>query len=128
MEISVKSGRFDVIGNGVLFSYDKESIFKIKLNFNEGGDNPFIFTVQFEFIKDDKNGGIKLKTDEDNGVIILKCMGFDSTFGTGNVEPIELATYNGGKIYLRFQEYLLGDATRKLEYCFYQEKNGENEE
>ena len=118
MNINVTSGGYEVVDTGSVVAFEEES----DISFHFFGDNSFQFDLKITFRTDDTGKQTINRTVQGND-IEFTCTNFNDS-GTGTSVPIELATFQGKKIYIRFWSYLLGDIpnqkkTRKIEYTFY---------
>ena len=103
-------------GSAITFNSTAELSLSCKM------DDDFGFTLVINF---ESNGDKQrsLKQSVDGNTIQLTCINFDNSLGTGTTKPIELATYNGKKIYINFFVYALGEKSlRKIVYTFYMER------
>lgn len=119
MTTEISSADKLIIDNGVALTYDENADLTFYLHFDES----FSFNLVFRFITD-KNGERSLmKEIENNNTIVLKCINFNNPFWTGTTKPIELATFNGKKIYIHFWVSMLnGTGPRQVSYSIYSER------
>ena len=118
MEISITTGGYEVIKAGTVSAFEETS----DVSFTFVGDATFSFILKLVFASDESGEQI-INRNISGNMITLECTNF-SNQGTGTSSPIELATFEGKKIYIRFWAYLEGDypnqkKTRKIEYTFY---------
>lgn len=118
MIIEKSSSDYSIIDSGstLTFSNDAELSFSVKI------DDSFSFLLVLEFVSTDEKQH-KLKQHISGNTIKLTCINFDNPLGTGTSKPIELATFNGKKIYVNFWVYALGEnSLRKIVYSFYSKR------
>ncbi len=118
MNIFITSGGYEIISTGSVIAFEEES----DISFHFVGDESFQFDLKIIFKTDDTGHQTINRTVQGNS-IEFNCINFNNA-GTGTSVPIELATFQGKKIYIRFWSYLLGDMpdqkkARKIEYTFY---------
>lgn len=103
-------------GSAITYSNTAELSFSIKMD----AAFSFILVLKFESTGEKQH---ELKQSVSDNTITLTCVNFDNPLGTGTTKPIELATFNGKKIYVNFWVYALGDKSlRKIVYSFYSER------
>ncbi|MBQ2961097.1 MAG: hypothetical protein IJE09_07740 [Oscillospiraceae bacterium] len=103
-------------GSAITFNSTAELSLSCKM------DDTFSFSLVLQF-ESNGDGQHVLKQSISGNTITLTCFNFDNPLGTGTTKPIELATFNGKKIYFNFFVYALGDkALRKIVYSFYSER------
>lgn len=117
MDINVTSNEYKVISSGTVAAFNDQS--DITFHFN-GTDFKFDLKILFEKTDSEK---IRINRTINEDEIIFECENFDDA-GAGTSAPVELATYQGEKVYIRFWSYLEGDVsnqqkTRKIEYTFF---------
>lgn len=120
MTIEKITSNYKILDSGTAITYDKESSIQFRLTF----DPAFSFTVELQF-ENDSTGerSLKQSANRETNTINFTCINFDNSLGTGTTVPIELATYQGKKIYIHFWIYALGEnSIRKADYAFYQER------
>ncbi len=118
MIIKKSSGDLDILDSGSLLAFSATS----DLEFEVQLDETFSFDL---FLKFASNGGDQpnTKSDVEGNKIIITCINFDNVLGTGTSSPIELAVFEGKKIYINFWVYGLGKkSARKVSYTFYKER------
>ncbi|HIZ77402.1 MAG TPA: hypothetical protein H9669_07265, partial [Firmicutes bacterium] len=87
------SGKYKIIDSGNIITFDENSGISIVVKPNIA----FSFKVSVEF---EENGGERdiVKTvDEKSNEVKIKCINFE--MGAGTVEPLELATASGKKVF-----------------------------
>lgn len=103
-------------GSAITFDSTAELSFSCKM------DDTFSFLLVLQF-ESNSDGQHVLKKNISGNTITLTCTNFDNPLGTGTTKPVELATFNGKKIFFNFFVYALGDKTlRKIVYSFYSER------
>lgn len=115
MEIKHSSGHYTVVDSGSVITYESSS----DISLDVICDPSFSFTVKFIFIS---NGNTEHKiTPYVNGnVITFECADCNNSIGIGTLEPVELANYDGKKIYINFWVYDLGSGSlKKIDYTVY---------
>lgn len=118
MLIKKSSGNLDILDSGSLLAFSAGS----DIEFEVQMDETFTFHLILKFAS---NGGDQhdIKSDVEDNKIIITCINFDNTLGTGTSRPIELAVFEGKKIYLNFWVYSLGKkSAREVSYTFYKER------
>lgn len=118
MVIKKMSGNMDVLDAGSLLTFSNTSDIQFCIEFDES----FSFDLVLKF---ESNGEKKhqIKSSIDDNTIVLTCLNFDSALGTGTSSPIQLAVFNGKKVYINFWVFSLGqNNARKVSYTLYREK------
>ena len=117
MNISKFSSNYNVLDSGSVMTFDSEADVKIKVEC----DATFSFDVVIRF-ENDGRGIQEVRQAIEENTIVFTSFNFKSSVGSGTSVPLELATYNGKKIFIHFWMYDLGQvALRKVEYTLYQE-------
>lgn len=122
MSVMKKIGNMDVIDSGILLLHrDIGEELSLSVELGKNSENVFKFIVKFIFESDNTStGAVRKNVDMDNNTITIHCVNFKSQFGSGIPKPMELATYEGSKIYLNFIGYsLFQKKVLKIEYCLY---------
>lgn len=118
MKIELSSSNHIILASGsaIAFANTAELTFAIEM------DASFSFTLVLKFESTD-DGKQDLKNSIDGNTITLSCINFNNSLGTGTNRPIELAKFNGKRVYVNFWVYALGNnALRKVSYTFYSER------
>lgn len=115
MKISVSSGKYDVIGSGLVIADSWNSNIEFHLHIS----NLLIFNIILVFLEKEKEKR-KLEIETGNNTVTFNCINFEDTSGTAY--PLEIATVKGKKIFLSFRNYGEKDIMRKIEYTFFVEK------
>lgn len=118
MTIEKTSSNHIILDSGSVITFDSTA----ELSFSCKMDDTFSFSIvlQFESNGDGKQG---LKQSISGNTITMTCVNFNNPLGTGTTKPIELATFNGKKVYFNFFIHALGDnSLRKISYSFYSER------
>lgn len=120
MNIEKSSLNYIIIDSGTIMNFNNSAPLQLKLTF----DSSFSFIVNFTFENTNNNQQeLKSSIDTKTNTINLSCINFNNALGTGTTTPLELATYQGKKIFLHFWVYAMGkDSVKKLDYCLYQEQ------
>lgn len=118
MKVTMETGNYRVLDSGTVFTFDSDSSLEFNMDFNES----FQFNLILKFERNNtKKRDIKTEINDNN--IILTCVNFDSSLGTGTSKAIELATFNGKKVFFNFWVYSLNEkSNRKVSYSLYIEK------
>jgi hypothetical protein len=120
MKITTGINNFEIISSGTVISYKDETV-----NFEL---NPTL-TFKMKFIKDaeSKEQNLDFKIIDNTSVEIL-LTNFNNTLGTGNIEPLMLATIDKKNIYLNFVIHALGNSdTKTIHYTWYSREEVVNE-
>lgn len=115
MNITVSSGKYDVIQSGLVIadSWNSDIEFHLQLS------KITVLNVTLRFVEQegaDKNFEVLAESN----ALVFKCTNFMDSTGTSY--PIELATIKGKKVFLNFRNYGEKNVMRKIEYAFYSEK------
>ena len=117
MNIKRLSSNYRILDSGSVMTFDSTA----ELTFDIKMDDSFSFTLIFRFESTD-DGKQKLKNSVDGSVITLSCINWNNSLGTGTTHPIELAKFNGKKIYVNFWVYALAsNSLHNIMYTFYSE-------
>ena len=118
MTIKTSTGTMDILDSGSVLAFSSTSDIKFEVTLDE--------TFSFDLIlKFESNGEKqhKIKANIDGNIITLTCINFDSALGTGTSTPVELAVFEGKKVYINFWVYSLGkNSARKVDYTLYKQK------
>ena len=120
MEFQKYSKELLILDNGSLISFDDKSDISIKLIFS----SDFGFCVSFVFDKDGSNEPkYDMKFDEEKKTFTIKCINCDNPLGNRTTNPIQLATFQGKKVFLNAWIYSIGkdNICYKIDYCIYKE-------
>lgn len=118
MEVVISSSEHDILNSGSVITYSNTA----ELSFSIKMDDTFSFQLVLKFESTEEKQH-ELKKNVSENTIILTCVNFDNSLGTGTTSPIELATFNGKKVSVNFWVYALGDKSlRKIVYSFYSER------
>ncbi len=118
MKIRITSGEYEIIDSGIVIAAEEDK----DVTFHVEAGIAFSFSLQLTF-KNNDSGEQTIERNITGNQIKFDCYNFFNA-GTGTSELIELATYQGQKMYIKFWSYLDGDLpkkkkTRKIEYTFY---------
>lgn len=108
---------YEILENDTVLLPSKVSNLRLHFKFEE-----FEFDFQMQFIVNEENPEEKLKLKIEGTLIRVECTNFNNPLGTGTIEPIEIATIDGKKLFIHFWSYLLGNnedkkqKTRRIEY------------
>lgn len=117
-EVTCTTGGAEVIASGLGITYAKDAGYEIHVKF----DDEFSLTVSLKFGADDPSGKPEMKpaVDTKRQVITLECNNFNDFVGTGTTKPLNIATYQGRKVYMNFWVRTPGNGeNREVRYCFY---------
>lgn len=120
MELTITNDDYKVLSSKSILMKSKDS--KLNLHFKATEKFSFNLTICFQSTTD-KTVSV-FKKVEDHNTIILECTNFNSPFGSGITEPINIATVEGHKWYFHFWSYLMGGdnpSTRKVEYTLFEQ-------
>lgn len=109
--IKMNMGGFKVLSSGTVISYKNESIlFEIET---------LKILIKFNKKEETKDYSVNTALIENNTCLQLTLNNFDNSLGTGLTEPFEIGNLNGGKLYLLFIVYALGESgTRQFSYTW----------
>ena len=118
MVIEKASSNHIILDSGSAITYNKTA----ELSFSIQMDATFSFLLILKFESTGETQH-ELKKSVSENTITLTCVNFNNSLGTGTTTPIELATFNGKKIYFNFWVYDLGsNSLKKVVYSFYSER------
>lgn len=119
MKIEKTSGNHAILDSGSIITFDKEANLEFQIEMNAS----FQFSLLFKF-ESNASEQHELKSDVTDNSITLTCVNFDNSLGTGTTRPIQLATFEGKKVYINFWVYALSEKSlRKIVYTIYIEKD-----
>lgn len=116
--MEIYSGNYQVIESGSVITFDANSGVEMVIK-------PSTFFSFRVIIKFEENGGerdiVKL-VDEKSETICITCVNFD--LGAGTVEPLELATTGGKKVYFHLwvEKVSANNFIRRVEYTAFRER------
>lgn len=120
MRITTGINDFEVLNSGTIISFKDESI-----NFEL---TPLVKVI-LRFVQDNevKEQKMDFKVVNNNQIEIL-LTNFNNSLGTGNAEPLELATIDNKKIYFNFVVYSLnGMESKTVHYTWYAREEAKND-
>lgn len=116
MLIKKTSGGKEIIETGSIILYDTSSNLSLEVKCSE----TFSFSLIIAFQKKGDKRDVDVTVE--NNKITLVCNNFENIMGTGILSPIELATFNGKKIFVNFWVCALGDSGfKRVDYTLYME-------
>ena len=119
MTTEISSANNLIIDKGAVITFDESADLTFYLHFDE----TFSFNLVFRFLSDNSGKRSLLKEIENENTVVLKCTNFNNPFWTGTTKPIDLATFNGKKIYMNFWLSMLnGTGPRQVTYSIYSER------
>lgn len=118
MIVKVSSANMDVLASGSVLAFSSTSDVLLEVKISES----FSFDLVLKFESNGEKQHV-IKPNIDGNIITLTCVNFDNALGTGTATPVELAVFEGKKVYINFWVYSLGqNAARKVSYTIYKEK------
>lgn len=115
MEIKHYSNKYEIVDSGSIMTFDSKSDISLDVKC----DPTFSFTVKFVF-RSTGNNEHKITPSVDGNIITFECIDCNNSIGIGTVDPIDLANYDGKKIYINFWVYDLGSGSlKKIDYTVY---------
>lgn len=118
MNVSLSSGCYDIISSGTALTANYTSDFEFTVDMSQSFK--FNIILKFESNKEEKQ---RVNQTVANDTITLNCINFDNALGTGLTVPVEVATFQGKKVYLNFWVYSLGEKNlRQILYTIYSER------
>lgn len=111
MRVEITTGDLKVVNSGTVLLKDKNSNLQLSLE----ADNGYKFAMEFLF-KDTEREEYTLNSFIENDVLKIICTNFNNQLGTGSIEPLEIATIAGKKLFLHFWVFALSNCTKKVEY------------
>ena len=125
VKTTIRSGNYDVVEYGTFYMDNSESEVIIHLVI----ENKFIGDIKIHFVTIQQVPGNKIEAEIiKDGELLIKCINFNSGFGTGTRVPMEIGYADGKKIFLHLWSYLLGEMdaeqgslVRKVEYSILKE-------
>ena len=114
--------RYEVVDANSIIAFNFDSPIDIIEEFN----NSFKLTIRI-IQKIDKTGERKLlsRVEEENNLVEFISYNFNTSLGTGTINPIEICTIGNKKVYIHFWIYMLGGEdgrSSKIEYTIWKEK------
>ena len=117
MEVKCYCSGHEVLASGMLFTFEHDGNARLDLKF----DGSFQFPLEFRF-RTTEDGAVGCRTDVEDGALVFTCTNFVHTPGSGTTVPVEIATYNGKKVFIIFWVDCTGvNSPRKIEYNIYLE-------
>lgn len=116
MKIEISTDGYKIVSSGSVFLFDSDSEIRLHVI---ASDN-FKFNIVMRFDKSEVSESSINKEVKEN-TITFTCYGFNSSLGTGTVEPLSIATIAEKELLLHFWVYLMGTSqksARKIEYTF----------
>lgn len=116
--MNIYSGDYRVIESGSVIPFNGNYTTEFQLQLQ----TDFMIRLQISF---EENGGerdIIKKVDEDEMIVEYKCVNFGS--GAGTIEPLDLATVEGKKVYIHLWAQRLSSKnnTRRIDYTIFSER------
>lgn len=109
--MDIKIGKYNVLSSGTVIGVVNEPItFTIE---------NLVFEFRFKDNKETKENKLNTELSEDQTKLILNFENFNNSLGTGNIEPMQLATLNGRFLLLNYRVYALTEKSgRMLHYTW----------
>lgn len=119
MNFEKYSAEKSIVESGSTILFDPTSNFILKVSCDES----FKFDLVFDFESTDENKH-DIEATVDGQIIKLKCINFNNVAGIGTNSAVEIATYNGKRIFLNFWVTPLGSQSllKKIDYSIYFEQ------
>ncbi len=112
MNVTVSSGKYDVISSGCVIADAWESDIQFHIHLNA------LTILEVELRFEYEEGKDRNFTVESTGKSLLfRCVNFSDTVGTSH--PLEIGEFLGKKIFLSFRNYEEKNVMRKIDYAFY---------
>ncbi|WP_349667035.1 DUF6864 domain-containing function [Lacrimispora sp.] len=118
MKVEAKINNLIVVHTGFAIISDNTDRFSIMVT----ADNGFNFKLVMEFIdiKNSREQSFESKVNKNH--ILFICTNFNKASGTGVLQPLDLATVDGKRLYIKFWVYALATVSKKIEYVFMTEE------
>lgn len=117
--MKIKVGEYEVLGHGTIVSVPN---MPIRFHIED-------LTFELHFFDDNEDPDMKLDTQvsEDRKTMIFSFFNFSNPLGTGNVNPIRLASLNNKDIFFMYRIYALTEsgkepAGRTIHYTWLSQK------
>ena len=114
--VQIKTGQFQILASGqaIVLANEESSILF--------GKDPGSLTLSFTFREDGKEPRME-SNQRKAQELFLTFWNFNNSLGLGNVEPLEIGTMTGEKLFFSYRIFSLTDKTmRTIEYTFYFKK------
>jgi len=103
--LKITTSGYEVIHSGIVHLHEPEVEFEIS-----------DLTFKFRFKKG--TDGTRFDADIVDNVMVLTLFNFDNSLGQGKIDPVEIATLNGRKLYITFFVNTMEDNVRQFNYTF----------
>lgn len=112
------SGNYKIIDSGNIITFDENSGVDLIIKPNA----TFSFKVSINFEENDGERDIIKAVDEKNNEIKIKCINFG--LGAGTIEPLELATSKGKKVFFHLwvEKIAANKYIRSIQYTVFVER------
>lgn len=104
--MKIEVGNYEVHSSGTVIGVLNEPIIFYIEN--------LVFEFQFTENKETKENKFVPELSADGKKLILYMENFNNSLGTGNIEPMQLATLNGRRLLFNYRVYSLNDKTGKM--------------
>lgn len=84
-----------------------------------------VLILRFCFTKNADSSKTRLLTSINDNILTFTFENFNNPLGAGTVEPVDIATYNGKKMYIHLRVTPLSNSDTTLLYSVYLEGGGE---
>lgn len=104
--LKISMGGYRVLSSGTVISCKNENIlFEI---------DELKVLIKFDKKENTKDYSVNLALIENNTCLQLTLYNFNNSLGTGLTEPFEIGNMKGGKLFLQFIVYTLGESGTRL--------------
>lgn len=119
MSTVLKSDGKQIIDSGTVLTYASDSNLEIIVDKNE---DDYAIKIILEFDSDNENSKpyLRFETKQQEKTIVIKCLNFTNTLGSGTSKVLELATINEKKLFMNFIIRRLNDGIREVVYTLYE--------
>lgn len=124
--VEVISGKYRIIESGVSMTFNPEDDMEMKCNLLDSLE----VIIVLSFSEGEGKTGVRIDTDPSKNLIRMIFTDSTNPISYGLGRPVEVATIEGKRIFLRIWVTRMGDGHRakKVDYTFFEEMVNENGE
>jgi len=120
--MKIKVGDYDVLNSGSVVGNKNEPI-----DFHIGGNAINIVRLLFEDDESIKKQAAQAKaSDTEEKVIEITFINYNSSLGTGNINPIPIGDLNGRKLFLNYRIYAIKELGKEVHFTWLLGKEVDN--
>ncbi len=123
--IEITSGKYKVIESGVSMTFEPKDDMEMRCDLLDSLE----VTIIISFSRGDGEVGVRIETDSSRNLIRMEFKDSTNPISYGLGRPVEVATIEGRRIFLRVWVTRMGDGYRakRVDYTFFEEMVNDDE-